>query len=716
MGIVSSTGPDNDDEVDGQSLSTSADASTSTDPSQAAYVAEEVDEDNILAILDGDEVAFGDAIREDQDEDFIPGPDDEGSGEDDDGEADADPSLSSDDIATSSGGAEISVEGVTNPPAQKITDDRCVARFRRRMRMVITGLKEFANGIKYDPAEQWPTYPISYSFWFLLCRVSADDLIESYTAAIPRKVQVLLGQNDFTPASILTLDRDWKHHHLSKGVYVGLPLDKSTNDYKCYVGSACRSLSKRISEHMRIARSYTPSELPGKLVTSMHYKYICKTNVVGNFRILAAFPSRDVPDGYVHLLEAIMMIILQSCPRPLQNSRFMNSKSHELMRTLRIDAGIPGVQWAGLNAAWPAIQGFRMDRVPCTNKTRQGRLPTSTELHRLVSKGKKLAVIRLKAGPDPECGDCGRKESFLNVKHLVHNLAPGVLLCSACVMQLKTHGLMHTAEERAKLVGVSNLVAMRKIEDILCENCAVSESSQLTRQHIYNAEVGKVLCSACDGYRRMFGRDRDLSFETKRQAFQGTKKQREDGMSVNCQQCNAAETPETSHHYNAITGKVLCKACDLYHRKHGEDRDVSKEIRRQGMIEVKRKREEGVPMNCDQCNTAEPPGISHIYNAERKQVLCVACDNYRRKNGQDRDISKEVRRQALNDIKKRRADGIPLYCDECSKAETPAATGKRRFTCSGANNRLLCMTCTNKAYSAAMKAKKAAKDGVGSGA
>jgi hypothetical protein len=73
-------------------------------------VAEEVDEDDILAILDRDEVAFGDAIGDDRDEDFIPGPDDdEGSG-DDDGEADADLSSSSDEIATSSGGAEMAAE------------------------------------------------------------------------------------------------------------------------------------------------------------------------------------------------------------------------------------------------------------------------------------------------------------------------------------------------------------------------------------------------------------------------------------------------------------------------------------------------------------------------------------------------------------------------------------------------------------------------------
>ncbi|OBT51123.1 hypothetical protein VE04_08809 [Pseudogymnoascus sp. 24MN13] len=202
---------------------------------------------------------------------------------------------------------------------------------------------------------------------------------------------------------------------------------------------------------------------------------------------------------------------------------------------MRKDADIPRVQWTGLNAAWPAIQGFRMDRAPCKNKvcpgkvphgagvtlcyicttfkTTKGRLPTNAEISQLMSKGQKLEAARAKAGPDPACGDCGRKESFIAVKHLVHHLAPGVLLCGACVMQLKAHGVMHTAEEKAKLVGVSALISRRRTEEVLCDNCAVPESFQLTRQHIYNAEVGQVLCSACDSYRRMFGRDRDPAYE-----------------------------------------------------------------------------------------------------------------------------------------------------------------------------------------------------------
>lgn len=80
---------------------------------------------------------------------------------------------------------------------------------------------------------------------------------------------------------------------------------------------------------------------------------------------------------------------------------------------------------------------------------------------------------------------------------------------------------------------------------------------------------------------------------------------------------------------------------------------MSKEARRQGMLNVKKRREEGVPMNCDQCNTAEPPGISYSYNAKCSKVLCSACDCYRRKHGQDRDLSKEVHHQTMLEIKKK---------------------------------------------------------------
>ena len=94
--------------------------------------------------------------------------------------------------ASSSGAEdEITAEWGTNAPAvshiapaQEMSDDRCKACFQRRLRMLIEGPKKFAKGIKYDPTEQGSTYPISYSFWFLLCRVSTDDLMESYMVSL----------------------------------------------------------------------------------------------------------------------------------------------------------------------------------------------------------------------------------------------------------------------------------------------------------------------------------------------------------------------------------------------------------------------------------------------------------------------------------------------------------------------------------------------------
>lgn len=94
-----------------------------------------------------------------------------------------------------------------------------------------------------------------------------------------------------------------------------------------------------------------------------------------------------------------------------------------------------------------------------------------------MSNRQKLDAAQAKAGLDPACGDCRRKESLFAVKHLMHNLALGELLCSACIMQLKAYRVMHTADEKAKLVGVSALISRQRTEDVLCNNCAVPEIS-----------------------------------------------------------------------------------------------------------------------------------------------------------------------------------------------------------------------------------------------
>jgi hypothetical protein len=67
------------------------------------------------------------------------------------------------------------------------------------------------------------------------------------------------------------------------------------------------------------------------------------------------------------------------------------------------------------------------------------------------------------------------------------------------------------------------------------------------------------------------------------------------------------------------------------------------------------------------------------------------------------------------DIKKKRTDGIPLHRDECGKTKTAEAIEEKHFSCVAADsNRFLCITCKNRLCGATSKAKKVAKD-VGSG-
>lgn len=68
------------------------------------------------------------------------------------------------------------------------------------------------------------------------------------------------------------------------------------------------------------------------------------------------------------------------------------------------------------------------------------------------------------------------------------------------------------------------------------------------------------------------------------------------------------------------------------------------------------------------------------------------------------------------DIKKKREEWVPLSCNECRRIETVTDVEKGHFSCVGAaDNRFLCVNCKNRLYRVASKAKKAAKDGVGSG-
>jgi hypothetical protein len=145
----------------------------------------------------------------------------------------------------------------------------------------------------------------------------------AYIAAIPKKVQVVLGQTTLTPEAILSVDRDWKHHNCG-GVYINL--SRIGQEYGCYAGSTTRAFSMRIMEHLRVASRYTPDTLPEEHSSSLHYNRICKVGVISNFRALTAFSDKSIPRGYVFLLEAAMMVMFRS----LFNGTFRKYNNPEL--------------------------------------------------------------------------------------------------------------------------------------------------------------------------------------------------------------------------------------------------------------------------------------------------------------------------------------------------------------------------------------------------
>lgn len=121
------------------------------------------DEDKILRLLDEDGDEYQDMIR-DINEDIIPGPDDESSGDTD---VDSDEEL---DVV----GVELDAVDKTFPgaPVQIPDVEADAQRFWTCIIGALQELEAFSRGIKYNKTREKPTYPLSFSFWSILCNVS----------------------------------------------------------------------------------------------------------------------------------------------------------------------------------------------------------------------------------------------------------------------------------------------------------------------------------------------------------------------------------------------------------------------------------------------------------------------------------------------------------------------------------------------------------------
>ncbi|KFY97410.1 hypothetical protein V500_02084 [Pseudogymnoascus sp. VKM F-4518 (FW-2643)] len=566
----------------------------------SAYSAGEEDCDNeddaIFNALNEDEDAFEDAMGN-RDEDFVPSPDYDN---DDNSDQELDEDEDSSDLLPKVMPADSIGALLALYPAQQVLDgesDESVVCFEHRIRTFIQVMKRHAQRVKYNPNRVDSTYPLSFSMWSLLRQVSIESFMAAFMAAIPDKVKVALGGATIDHNAILSLDRDWQHYQAG-GIYVDLAFDKSVEKYGCYVGSTRRHFHHRIRQHLRVADRFTPDTLSSEFESSSHYRYICKATTNPNFRILAIFRDKNVPAGYLYLLEAIMIAMLQSISPPYQGCKWHNGGSHEIVRESQVAAGIPEVNWAKLNVAWPAVQGFGMKRPSCQNKAcsglvsrnigsglcyvciiymnSNGHLPTENQLSRLVSRQQALKTIRRNAGPDPKCGDCGRRESELSIcikKFGCNRLLPGVLLCHGCDAHL-SHKRLRTPDEKIALVVITGLVARRKIEPISCDNCSVLESSTSVKRHdrhSYVPALGKVLCNACHFYFSRTGRHRDMALAETNHFARNVNEKRDEGIPIHCTMCSATEpSGDRSQRFRNPKGtdSLYCRKC--YYRRDYE--------------------------------------------------------------------------------------------------------------------------------------------------
>lgn len=204
-----------------------------------------------------------------------------------------------------------------------------------------------------------------------------------------------------------------------------------------------------------------------------------------------------------------------------------------------------------------------------TYRNTNGRLPSESQLSRLVSRARTLKIIRRNVGPDPKCGDCGRRESEFSAgtkKFGCSRLLPGVLLCHGCDAHLSKKSRMRTPDERVALVGIMGLVARRKTGPISCDSCSSIESSSGKRhdRHSYVPAQGKVLCNACHYYLTRTGRYPDTALTETRQLARAANEKRAKGIPINCTQCNATEPPgDKSQRFRNPRGTdcLYCRKC-----------------------------------------------------------------------------------------------------------------------------------------------------------
>ncbi|CAN9338940.1 unnamed protein product [Alternaria alternata] len=328
-----------------------------------AIVAEgaaEVDVDELDAYFaDGFD---NDDVDDEDDEEYIPGPDVEDEDDLDDGTL-----LSDGDV-----------QPPTHHQPQEPEADVVNERFAQILRKC---LEELIGWAKEQDYKTWEALPrdqkaMTTGARRILVRVDIDLLMNMYLTAYSSQVQNFVASPTWTLEAILALPDTFGDRR--QGIYGNFPTGGPSRPQigcEAYIGSA-KVLHERTlggsGSHSGIARKYSTDTLPPRHLRSLHYNDICRPGVTNNFRALCGF-GHPVEFGYLHLLESVNMTIFGSYNDPGYYHKWASKASYDLSYRVRSCLGLPDVPWKGLNAAWPLFQGLpvasRSKILPCANES-----------------------------------------------------------------------------------------------------------------------------------------------------------------------------------------------------------------------------------------------------------------------------------------------------------------------------------------------------------
>ncbi|KAH7071922.1 hypothetical protein BKA63DRAFT_60200 [Paraphoma chrysanthemicola] len=491
-----------------------------------------------------------DCTEDEEDEEYIPGPDVEGE-EDLDGES---PSHDQD------------LQAPTPDLSQEIETGTFNERFEQILRKCLEELVGWAKGLDVKAWRDLPREERCMTFGSrrILSRTSVDFLMNMFLPAYSLPVQNFVASEAWTLDAILSLPDTFGDKR--QGIYGNFPIGGPSRPQpgcEAYIGSAqvLDTRTYRAGGHSAIAKKYTPATLPKAHRGSLHYNDICRPGVQNNFRALSGF-RKPVQRGYLYLLESVNMILFGSY-NDLGRYHMWNSRpSYDMVASLRSFLGLPTVAWSGLNFAWPLYQGVPAKSVheasPCANREACNYM---TYPKRIRPENTPKSPRWLFSPEDPLgeylCGSCG------NYRQRHSGVLPNKTWCTAWAKRWSPE------REARRMANTKVMAALRALKGVLkCHDCQWEEPSDLSSGVCRQLE-GKLYCGTCWNRHKNGLEARDLIGQDV--SCDGCGKPRSELPKIKVRNVKGVqiEYPGSLVRSKVLPGKTICLICNKFVNRNG---------------------------------------------------------------------------------------------------------------------------------------------------